>query len=101
MATAHQASCYLHGTHPDEQGRLSRLNELLNDRSLRELALQGGERVLDVGCGLGQPSPWGRGVRKRCAASRHLTPGRGGTWRDPAGRPAAARGKGFSPCLVA
>lgn len=47
-------SKYLHGTHPDEQTRLSLLNELLNVGSLRELQLQGGERILDVGSGLGQ-----------------------------------------------
>jgi SAM-dependent methyltransferase len=45
---------YLHGTTPDEQRRLSRLNGLLNAASLRELALAGGERVLDVGSGLAQ-----------------------------------------------
>lgn len=45
---------YLHGTHPEEQRRLSRLNELLNAASLRELSPAGGERVLDVGCGLAQ-----------------------------------------------
>ena len=50
MPSAH----YLHGTAPDEQERLSRLNDLLNDLSLREMALAGGERVLDVGSGLGQ-----------------------------------------------
>jgi SAM-dependent methyltransferase len=30
------------------------MNRLLNENSLRELALAGGERVLDIGCGLGQ-----------------------------------------------
>jgi ubiquinone/menaquinone biosynthesis C-methylase UbiE len=50
MADSH----YIHGTHPDEQERLSRLNELMNRRSLAALALAGGERVLDVGSGLGQ-----------------------------------------------
>lgn len=45
---------YLHGTAPDEQDRLGLMNRLLNENSLRELALTGGERVLDVGCGLGQ-----------------------------------------------
>jgi len=45
---------YLHGTRPKEQRRLSKLNDLLNAACLRELALQGGERVLDVGSGLGQ-----------------------------------------------
>jgi len=50
------ASRYLHGTAPDEQARLSLLNELLNVGSLRELGLRGGERILDVGSGLGQLS---------------------------------------------
>jgi SAM-dependent methyltransferase len=47
-------SHYVHGTDPEEQHRLSQLNELLNDGSLRELALRGGERILDLGCGTGQ-----------------------------------------------
>ena len=47
-------SHYLHGSHPDEQDRLARLNELLNVRCLAELALTPGSRVLDVGSGLGQ-----------------------------------------------
>jgi SAM-dependent methyltransferase len=47
-------SHYLHGAEPDEQDRLSRLNDLLNERCLRALALNGTDRVLDVGCGLGQ-----------------------------------------------
>ena len=47
-------SPYIHGTDPEEQGRLSRLNDLLNPVSLRMLSLQGGERILDVGSGLGQ-----------------------------------------------
>lgn len=45
---------YLHGTDPQEQARLSLLNELLNGASLREMQLCGGERILDVGSGLGQ-----------------------------------------------
>jgi SAM-dependent methyltransferase len=45
---------YIHGTDPEEQARLSLLNDLLNIGSLRELQLQGGERILDVGSGLGQ-----------------------------------------------
>ena len=47
-------SQYVHGTHPEEQRRLAALNELLNGACLREAALRGGERVLDVGAGLGQ-----------------------------------------------
>jgi SAM-dependent methyltransferase len=47
-------SRYIHGTDPDEQRRLSALNELMNARTLAELGLRGGERVLDVGAGLGQ-----------------------------------------------
>ena len=47
-------SQYIHGSHPEEQERLSILNDLLNERCLRELNLQGGERILDVGSGLGQ-----------------------------------------------
>jgi SAM-dependent methyltransferase len=45
---------YIHGTTAAEQGRLSLLNDLLNGASLRELDLRGGEKILDVGCGLGQ-----------------------------------------------
>jgi len=47
---------YVHGTTPDEQRRLSRLNDLLNDASLRQMGLEGGSRILDVGSGLGQLS---------------------------------------------
>ncbi len=49
-------SQYIHGTNPEEQARLSLLNDLLNLGCLRELQLQGGERILDVGSGLGQLS---------------------------------------------
>jgi ubiquinone/menaquinone biosynthesis C-methylase UbiE len=45
---------YVHGTAPEEQDRLSLLNELINNACLRELKLSGGEKVLDVGSGLGQ-----------------------------------------------
>lgn len=47
-------SLYIHGTTPDEQQRLSLLNTLLNDAALQRLALTGGEKILDVGSGLGQ-----------------------------------------------
>jgi ubiquinone/menaquinone biosynthesis C-methylase UbiE len=53
-ATNARASDYLHGTTPEEQARLSKLNEILNEASVRELRLGGGERILDVGCGLAQ-----------------------------------------------
>jgi SAM-dependent methyltransferase len=47
-------SVYIHGTTPEEQRRLSRLNDLINEGSLRELDLRGGENILDFGSGLGQ-----------------------------------------------
>src|SRR5262249_20120472 len=50
------SSQYLHGTQPDEQRRLSLLYDLLNVGSLRGRRLQGGDRILDVGSGLGQLS---------------------------------------------
>jgi SAM-dependent methyltransferase len=45
---------YVHGTHSLEQERLSRLNSMLNPASLRAIDLRPGDRVLDVGSGLGQ-----------------------------------------------
>ncbi|UCH85431.1 MAG: methyltransferase domain-containing protein [Candidatus Latescibacterota bacterium] len=45
---------YIHGTDPDEQKRLSVLNDLLNDASLTSMNIQEGSRILDVGSGLGQ-----------------------------------------------
>ena len=47
-------SLYIHGTAPEEQQRLSLLNHLLNDAALPRVGLVGGERILDVGSGLGQ-----------------------------------------------
>jgi SAM-dependent methyltransferase len=47
-------SRYIHGTTTTEQCRLSVLNDLINEASLRELKLRGGESILDVGSGLGQ-----------------------------------------------
>lgn len=45
---------YIHGTRPEEQRRLSVLNRLLNEASLRQMRVRSGERILDVGSGLGQ-----------------------------------------------
>ncbi len=56
---------YVHGTAAAEQDRLAKLNALLNARSLDALALAGGERVLDLGAGLGQMA---RGMIARGAA---------------------------------
>jgi ubiquinone/menaquinone biosynthesis C-methylase UbiE len=48
---------YIHGTDPEEQQRLTLLNTiLLNEGTLRELRLREGQRILDVGSGLGQLS---------------------------------------------
>jgi SAM-dependent methyltransferase len=49
-----ESSTYVHGTTPDEQRRLSLLNELLNRICLDAVGVRAGERVLDVGSGLGQ-----------------------------------------------
>jgi SAM-dependent methyltransferase len=48
------ADDYIHGVSPDEQRRLTALNDLINTRCLAELALKPGETVLDIGAGLGQ-----------------------------------------------
>ena len=47
-------SRYIHGTTKDEQARLSRLNQLLNDKALGEMNIRRGERIIDFGCGLAQ-----------------------------------------------
>jgi ubiquinone/menaquinone biosynthesis C-methylase UbiE len=46
-------SRYVHGTDPVEQRRLTRMNELLNATTLEAMAPAPGDRVLDVGSGLG------------------------------------------------
>ncbi len=46
-------SRYVHGTDPVEQRRLARMNELLNATTLEAMAPAPGDRVLDVGSGLG------------------------------------------------
>ncbi len=47
-------SFYVHGTDPEEQKRLTALNDMMNEASVRELRLKAEERVLDVGAGRGQ-----------------------------------------------
>jgi len=43
-------SRYIHGTSCSEQKRLTLLNTIiLNQACIKELALQGGEKILDVG----------------------------------------------------
>jgi ubiquinone/menaquinone biosynthesis C-methylase UbiE len=47
-------SSYIHGSNPEEQKRLSLLNELINERCIQLLDLEGGEKIIDMGSGLGQ-----------------------------------------------
>ncbi|MGZ8828848.1 MAG: methyltransferase domain-containing protein [Thermoanaerobaculia bacterium] len=48
-------SSYIHGTSPEEQRRLSLMNDvLLNQAELREMNLRGDESIIDFGAGLGQ-----------------------------------------------
>lgn len=47
-------SNYIHGSEPVEQARLSKLNDLINDRCLNLLTISTGDNILDVGSGLGQ-----------------------------------------------
>jgi len=75
---------YIHGTRPEEQNRLSKLNELLNQGSLRRLAIARGERVLDVGSGLGHMS---RAMAEAAGSAGSVI----GIERDPVQREAAAR----------
>ncbi len=54
VANRKSDTSYIHGTSSEEQKRLSVMNAFVNEEALRELGLIGGERILDVGCGLGQ-----------------------------------------------
>jgi len=50
-------SIYIHGTSPEQQRRLSLMNDvLLNPAELREMNLRGDEAIIDFGSGLGQIS---------------------------------------------
>lgn len=49
----HSSDQYIHGSEPIEQARLTLLNEILNEECLQQLQLQGHERILDIGSGLG------------------------------------------------
>src|SRR5688572_15383564 len=62
-------SQYIHGTDPEEQRRLSWLNDILNQASLERLGLGGAERILEVGSGLGQ---FARGMAKRAPNGKVL-----------------------------
>lgn len=46
-------SPYIHGSEPDEQQRLARLNGWINAMSRPRAAVQPGDRVLEIGAGLG------------------------------------------------
>ncbi len=48
------SSDYIHGTHADEQQRLTLMNGVINGRAIAEMKLNGQERILDVGSGLAQ-----------------------------------------------
>jgi ubiquinone/menaquinone biosynthesis C-methylase UbiE len=75
---------YIHGTDPEEQARLSRLNDRLNSACLARLDLRPGMRVLDVGSGLGQMAR---------AIARAVSPGGTviGVERDPSQRTRSER----------
>ena len=46
-------STYIHGTHAEEQDRLAKLNEMTNYSFITFLEIKDGDRVLEVGSGLG------------------------------------------------
>jgi len=80
---------YIHGTSADEQARLARLNALLNRASLEALSLSGGERILDVGSGLGQLTRAMGKATGRCVVGVE----RSAEQRQEAGRLAAEAGE--------
>lgn len=56
MSVTTPKAVYIHGSTSEEQIRLSKLNDLLNQRCLAAIKLNKGDAVLDVGSGLGQLS---------------------------------------------
>ncbi|MDR2823984.1 MAG: methyltransferase domain-containing protein [Prevotellaceae bacterium] len=46
-------SNYIHGTGSEEQVRLSSLNKMTNDSFISFLNLSGNEKIIDIGCGMG------------------------------------------------
>lgn len=51
---ARYPSRYIHGSASEEQARLSTLNDILNRAYIDVVGPRPGERILDLGCGLGQ-----------------------------------------------
>lgn len=47
---------YVHGTHQSEQARLALMNDIMNARTMAEIPVRAGDRILDMGSGLGQMS---------------------------------------------
>jgi ubiquinone/menaquinone biosynthesis C-methylase UbiE len=84
-------SSYIHGTDAAEQQRLSQLNAFLNEPWLERMGIQPGERVLDVGSGLGQLT---RAVARRARPAHVLGIERSAEQRASASRFAAEEGEG-------
>lgn len=84
MAEMPASGFYIHGASPDEQRRLTTLNQFMNERCLTAIAPRVGERVLDVGCGLSQLS---RGIARAVGADGVVI----GVERDEAQRREAHR----------
>ena len=64
-----QVSSYIHGSSTAERKRLSILNTLLNRKCLSELNPKSEDKVLDVGCGLGQFS---RSIARAVGVNGHV-----------------------------
>jgi len=56
MADPSTGGEYVHGTDQTEQARLALMNGILNARTLAEIPIRAGDRILDIGSGLGQMS---------------------------------------------